>query len=198
MDRRGAIRARFAPVAGTFHPGDVSVSPAGEFVSDSQNGAVYLLARNGRSLSPVVKPGIGKSGQGTALNAEGTRLLVADYAQGIGEVDLLSGMRTILPRQDGKPLRGIDGLVRCRSTYFGIYNGATPGLLVAITRTASGIEFRKPLERTLPDPTQVAFDGKRLLVVADSGWATLDKAGFVRTAGATIVAVPLGADCKPR
>ena len=49
----------------------------------------------------------------------------------------------------------------------------------------------------LPDPTQIALDGKRLLIVADSGWATLDKPGFVRTAGATIVSVPLGRDCYP-
>ena len=41
------------------------------------------------------------------------------------------------------------------------------------------------------------FRGKRLLIVADSGWATIEKPGFVRTAGAPIVAIPLGADCKP-
>jgi hypothetical protein len=50
----------------------------------------------------------------------------------------------------------------------------------------------------LPDPTQLAYDGKRLLIVADSGWATLDKPGFVRTAGATVTAVPLTEDCTPQ
>ena len=49
----------------------------------------------------------------------------------------------------------------------------------------------------LPDPTQIAFDGKRLLVVADSGWATIDKPGFERTQGATIIAIPLARDCRP-
>ena len=52
-------------------------------------------------------------------------------------------------------------------------------------------------DSTLPDPTQIAYDGKRLLIVADSGWATLDKAGFVRTQGAPIIAIPLSKDCKP-
>jgi hypothetical protein len=37
-----------------------------------------------------------------------------------------------------------------------------------------------------------------LLIVADSGWATLDKPGFVRTAGATVIAVPLTEDCTPQ
>jgi len=50
----------------------------------------------------------------------------------------------------------------------------------------------------LPDPTQIAYDGKRLLIVADSGWATLDKPDFKRTAGTPIIAVPLGEDCKPQ
>ena len=81
-------------------------------------------------------------------------------------------------------MRGIDGLIRCGSTYYGIYNGAAPGLLVSITRTDKGIEFDQPLgDVTLPDPTQIAFDGKRLLIVADSGWATLDKPDFVAHRG---------------
>jgi len=113
-------------------------------------------------------------------------------------IDLAAFKTTVLPRQDGKPLRGIDGLVRCGSTYYGIYNGAAPGLLVAFTRTAQGIAFSQPLgEVTLPDPTQIAYDGKRLLIVADSGWATIEKPEFVRTQGTPIVAVPLSRDCQP-
>ena len=122
-------------------------------------------------------------------------MIVADYGQGVGSIDLATGTRTILPRPDGKPLRGIDGLVRCGSTYYGLYNGAAPGALVAITPTTTGLAFEQLA--SLPDPTQIAFDGKRLLIVADSGWATLDKPDFKRTEGATIVAVRLSEDCRP-
>ncbi|HUP67882.1 MAG TPA: hypothetical protein VM145_06705 [Sphingomicrobium sp.] len=198
LNPSGKVMTRVAPPSGSFHPGDVSASSAGVFVSDSQNGAVYRLSKDGYSLSPVVAPGVGKSGQGTAIDADGAQLLVADYSQGVGVVDLASGVRTLLPRQDGKPLRGVDGLSRCGSTYYGIYNGAAPGLLLSIKRTTSGIEFGQPLgDYPLPDPTQLAFDGKRLLVVADSGWATIDKPDFKRVAGAPILAIPLGADCEP-
>jgi hypothetical protein len=194
----GKVMTRIAPATGSFHPGDVSASTTGVFVSDSQNGAVYRLSKDGYSLAPVVEPGVGKSGQGTAIDPDGSHLLVADYSQGVGVVDLATGERTLLPRQDGKPLRGIDGLTRCGSIYYGVYNGAAPGLLVSITRTTTGLNFEQPLgDATLPDPTQVAFDGKRLLVVADSGWATIDKPDFKRTAGAPIIAIPLGEDCKP-
>jgi len=199
LSSSGRIVTRIAPAAGSFHPGDVSASSEGVFVSDSQNGAVHELAKNGYSLTVLVRPGVGKSGQGTAIDAEGKRLIVADYSQGVGAVDLASGVRTVLPRQDGKPLRGIDGLVRCGNVFYGIYNGSAPGTLVEIEPGEAGLAFDQPLgDTTLPDPTQLAYDGKRLLIVADSGWATIDKAEFKRTSGAPIVAVPLSEDCKPQ
>jgi hypothetical protein len=191
--------ADVSPIAtGSFHPGDVSAGPGGVFVSDSQNGAVYQLAGTGWYLATLVAPGVGKSGQGTALDADRQRLVVADYSQGIGVVDLASGARTLLPRQDGKPLRGIDGLMRCGSTYFGIYNGTAPGRLVSFTLGKDQLALDEEIPGlSLPDPTQIAYDGKRLLVVADSGWATIDKPDFKRASGTPILAVPLSEDCKP-
>lgn len=195
LNGAGRMVTRIAPPSGSFHPGDVTAGEGGVFVSDSQSGAVYEVAKTGYSLSPTIKPGVGKSGQGMAVDAEGNRLLVADYSQGVGSIDLATGARTILPRPDGKPLRGIDGVTRCGSTYYALYNGAVPGALVAITRTTTGLAFEQLA--AFPDPTQIAFDGKRLLIVADSGWATLDKPDFKRTEGTPIVAVPLSEDCRP-
>jgi hypothetical protein len=196
LDARGRVMTRTAPLSGSFHPGDVSVSAAGLFVSDSQNGAVYRLA--GQKLHPVVAPGVGKSAQGSAADAEGKALMVADYSQGISSIDLATGERRLLARQDGKPLRGVDGLARCGSTYFGIYNGSDPGALLAINQAGDGVRFDQPLgETTLRDPTQIAYDGKRLLIVTDSGWASIDKPDFRRTTGASVIAVPLADDCTP-
>jgi DNA-binding beta-propeller fold protein YncE len=199
LDTRGRIQTRISPGAGTFHPGDVSASGGRVFVSDSQNGLVFQLMPTGRALMAANLPGDGKSAQGTALTPDGKLLVVADYSKGIGLIDLATFKTSWLLRQDGKPLRGIDGIVRCGSVYYGIYNGASPGLLVSIARTDQGVQFEQPLGgTTLPDPTQVAYDGKRLLIVADSGWATIDTPDFKRTAGAPIVAIPLSADCKPQ
>ena len=197
LDGRGKIRTWVAPMGIAFHPGDVSSANGEVFVSDSQNGAVYRLAPNARSLLTLVAPGVGKSGQGTALSGDGKRLLVADYSHGIATIDLASGARTLLPRQDGKPLRGVDGMARCGGTWFGAYNGAAPGHLLTITMRPGGITYGELIEDLkLPDPTQLAFDGKRLLVVADSGWGPAMK-GTPRTEGAPILAIPLGKDCKP-
>lgn len=195
----GRVRYRFAP-KGTFHPGDVSASQSAILISDSQDGLVWgLLSGRRGGLTAINRPGDGKSAQGTALMPSGTDVIVADYSRGIGRIDLKTTTTTWLPRQDGKPLRGIDGLIRCGPVYFGVYNGSAPGALVLITPGTMGLTTELPLAGgTLPDPTQVAYDGKRLLLVADSGWATIDKRGFVRTQGAPIVAVPLSRDCKPQ
>lgn len=200
LSPRGDVRYRFTPRVPAFHPGDISATQSGIFASDSQTGLVWgLLSGRLGQFRAINRPGDGRSAQGTALAPSGTEVIVADYSRGIGRIDLKTTATTWLPRQDGKPLRGIDGLVRCGSTYFGVYNGEAPGALVSIAPTASGLKFAEPLGSTLlPDPTQVAFDGKRLLIVADSGWATLDKPGFARTHGAPIIAVPLSRDCKVR
>ena len=165
-------------------------------MSDSQNGAVYLLARNGTGLRPVVKSGVGKSGQGSALSGDGRRLVVADYGQGITTIDLATGVRTILLRRDGTPQRGIDGLVRCGSTYFGIYNGSPRGALMAISPRERDLGVDEV--SALSDPTQLTYDGKRVLIVANSGWANIDNTQSPRVSGAQILALPLSKDCKPQ
>jgi DNA-binding beta-propeller fold protein YncE len=186
---------RIAPLSGSFHPGDVSASSTGVFVSDSRSGAVYGFGKSGYSLVPLIRPGVGRSAQGTAVSPDGKRLLVADYGVGIGLVDLATRTRTLLPRQDGKSLRGVDGLAVCGSTYYGIYNGGAPGALLAIWPGETDLRMEQPLgDTSLSDPTQVAFDGKRLLIVTGSGWADIDKQP-ARTLGATILAVPITSAC---
>jgi hypothetical protein len=199
LDKRGKVRTRISPFIGQFHPGDVSTSQGQVFVSDSQNGMVFRLVSNDRAIMAVVLPGAGKSGQGTALGPDGKTLVVSDYSQGIATVDLASFKRTLAPKRTDRPsLRGIDGLARCGDTYFGIYNGSAPGRLFAFQIGQDDVEYSDLIEGLrLPDPTQIAFDGKRLLVVADSGWEQAGK-DRPRTKGAPIIAIPLGKDCKPR
>ena len=183
-DARGKLMTRIASASGPFHPGDISVSAAGLFVSDSADGAVYRLSGSGNRLETLLAPGVGKSGQGSALSADGKSLIVADYSRGIAAIDLATGMRTLLPRAGDKPLRGIDGLVRCGANFYGLYNGNVPGTLVAITRSGDQIRIEQPLgDIPLPDPTHLTVDGNRLLLIADSGWATIGQKDFVKLKG---------------
>lgn len=197
FDARGRIRTRIAPMAGAFHPGDVSAANGQVFVSDSQNGAVYRLSENGGALVAIVPSGVGKSAQGSALDESNNRLIVADYSQGITSIDLGSGARSLLLRENGKPLRGIDGLIRCGTGFLGIYNGQSPGELVGITIKADQLALSEPVPGfTMPDPTQLATDGKRVLVVPNAGWEMALKGQSSRAAGAPIIAFPLSELCQ--
>jgi len=192
----GKIVGRLAP-AQPFHPGDVSVSLRAVFVSDSSNGLVYGLLPRRTGLRAINRPGDGRSAQGTALTPDGTSVIVADYSRGIGKVDMKSTATSWLPRRDGKPLRGIDGLLRCGEQFFGVYNGSAPGRLLSISvkGSAMGEEDFAP-GFTLADPTQMAFDGRRLLVVSNSGWEAMGKPSATRSKGATIIEIALPNGCK--
>lgn len=187
MDRSGKVRRRLAAPA-PFHIGDVSARDGAVFVADSRNGAVYRVA--GDALIPLVAPGIGKSAQGSALSADGKSLIVADYAQGITRIDLASGRRSLI-LLDGKPLRGMDGLARAGAWYVGVQNGGAVGRLLAFRVTGDALEVKVlGAGGSLADPTQVAVTGDAILVVADSGWATIDRPG-PRTTPATTLRYPL-------
>lgn len=200
INRSGKIRGRFVPAKQPFHPGDVFASQSGIFVSDSQTGLIWSLLPRRPDLRMVNQPGDGKSAQGVALVPSGLQLIAADYARGIGRIDLKTRATSWLPRQDGKPLVGIDGLVRCHDSYLGVYNGgAAPARIWHIGLRPGGIERTELVDGlTLTDPTQIAFDGKRLLIVSDSGWERIGKGEATRRTGAQILAIPLGRDCKPR
>lgn len=187
LDRAGRVRRRLAAPA-PFHVGDVSARDGMVFVADSRNGAVYRLA--GDTLAPVVAPGVGKSAQGSALTPDGKALIVADYSQGITRIDLASGERTLI-LLDGKPLRGVDGLARAGDWYVGVQNGGAVGRLLAFRVVGDALQLKVLGEGwALSDPTQLAVTGNAILVVADSGWATVDQPG-PRDAPATIVRFPL-------
>lgn len=187
IDRAGRVRRKIAGPA-PFHVGDVSARDGMVFVADSRNGAVYRLA--GDALVAVVAPGIGKSAQGSALTSDGKSLIVADYSQGITRIDLTSGERKLI-LLDGKPLRGVDGLARSGDWYVGVQNGGAIGRLLAFRVVNDALEVKVLGEGwALTDPTQLAVTKDAVLVVADSGWATVDKPGQ-RDAPATIVRFPL-------
>lgn len=189
LDRKGRLKAKLSAGPG-FHPGDVSAAGGAVFVSDGLNGAVYRL--NGSTLDPLIAPGVARSAQGTALAADGKHLIVADYGRGVATVDLKTKERTLLPMADGKPLRGLDGLVRVGADYYAIHNGSSPGSLIRFRISGAQIEVTVVQRGTpLADPTQLAHDGNRLLVVADAGWPAVSKPDAPARGPVTLAAVPL-------
>jgi len=189
IDVRGRLRARLKP-AGPLHTGDISAVGGNVFVSDSRNGAVYRLPPKGKKLETLVSPGIGKSAQGSALDPAGKRLIVADYSQGLFAIDLATRQRVPLLEQ-GKPLRGLDGMVRVGDRYFAIYNGSSPARLIGFRLRGNIIVDGAAIDAALPDPTQLVAYRDALLIVADAGWEQAAKSDSEKRAPAPVVTVPL-------
>lgn len=173
IDRAGVVKARLVPGV-PAHFGDVSVAGGVVTVGDSANGAVYACDGDCAALREVIPPGSGKSAQSSVRSADGRRLIVADYSLGILSV-ADDGARTVLLREDGRPLRGVDGLVRAGDWYVGIQNSQSPGVVFAFRLASDGahiVDLRVLLAgEWLPDPTQLVVAGARILIVADAQWA---------------------------
>ena len=122
---------------------------------------------------------------------------MADYSQGVTVVDLTTGTRTVLRQADDRPVRGIDGLIRCGSAYYGIYNGgALPPGPVRFTVSGERITLERPIQGgPLVDPTQLAVDGDMVVLVGNEGWEGAAN-GVARTGPASILAFDPPESCE--
>ena len=118
-------------------------------------------------------------------------------ARASASIDLADGERTLLPRQDGKPLRGDRRPGPLRIDLLRHLQWRLPGAAVA-SQMATAARYDQPMgDCTLPDPTQIAFDGKRLLIVADSGWAGVGKSRVRAPAARQSSPSRCRAECQP-
>lgn len=185
LDRTGRLVARLVPPAGAAHFGDVSVAGNVVHVADSSNGAVYRCQGKCSALETVIPPGIGRSAQGSAVFGMAAELLVADYSAGLATVDG-TGKRTLVPREDGRPLRGVDGLARSGDWFVGVQNSQAPGVLFAFHLSADRQHLRDLRglggDAVFPEPTQIAVARGKIYVVADAQWSAYDKGSAQRPA----------------
>lgn len=190
VDRNGRLRGQAVPKDGSFKVGDVSAADDGTvLVSNSESGEVFQIAAAG-DIAPVLAAYEGKSAQGSAVLPDG-RLLLADYSRGLMAVDRLTGTRTPLLRDNGKPLRGIDGIAAANGRIFAVYNGEEPGAVLELVIDGEKLSYRVVAEGgQLKDLTQIAAIGGDLLVVSGSGWASIDKPSR-RGVGASVIRIPI-------
>lgn len=177
--RRRAV-ARYAPPPG--HPaaqfGDVALSPAGEvFVSDSKGGAVLRLRKGATTLETLLPPGKLRSPQGMVVS--GDRLILADYATGLHQVDLQSGALSAIP---GATIRGVDGLVAWKGDLIAIQNGGAAPRVIRIKLPAGEGPSAEILYEggVLIEPTLGVVLGDRLLFIGRSQWGEADAKGDLK------------------
>ena len=171
LNRAGRLVARLVPPGAVAHFGDVSVADGVVHVADSSNGAVYRCRDACTALETVIAPGVGRSAQGSAAFGGAGEMLVADYSAGLATVDR-AGNRTLLPREDGRPLRGVDGLARSGEVFVCVQNSQTPGEENTFRLSADRQHIANlgvlGGDMVFPEPTQIAVAAGKLYVVADA------------------------------
>lgn len=181
------VRRLELPPDGTPHSlGNMALGPDGTIVmSDSRSGQLWRLRPDGRALEVLVPRDVLVSPQGAVITPDGRRALVADYARGIAQIDLVTGAAGWLEQPPDLAATGIDGLVLGGRELVAIQNGVRPPrvLRLRLDRDFQRIESWTVIESGTPElsePTHgVAVDGW-VYYIANAGWDRLDDDGSVR------------------
>ncbi|MGH7631567.1 MAG: SMP-30/gluconolactonase/LRE family protein [Gemmatimonadales bacterium] len=185
------VRRLELPADGAAHSlGDIALGPDGTLVlSDARSGELWRLRPDGKALELLVPRDVLVSPQGIAFSPDGRRVLVADYARGIAQVDLATGAATWLPQPRNLAGMGIDGLVLAGRDLIAMQNGVRPPrvLRLRLDRDLGRIESWSVIEagtETLSEPTHgVAVEGW-VYYIANAGWDRLEEDGRVRNGAA--------------
>lgn len=177
-------------LAGPAVLGDMTVAADGTvYVSDSIGGGVYRV-RGDLASAPLEKiAGDFFSPQTPVLAADGKRLFVADYAMGIGVVDLARpgapGQLTYLPHPESIAVTGLDGMYLSGDSLAGIQNGTEPEriMLYHLNPAQTAITSAEVIEQStdrLGDPTHVVQLNGWFYATANVGWNKIDDHGELK------------------
>lgn len=108
------------------------------YASDSTAPVIWRLAPGAAALEKWLESDEFVSLQGLALSADGRQLHVADYANGLWQVDLASRTPRRLPAPAHTTLFGIDGLYAVPGGLIAVQNGINPQRIIRIDLAADG------------------------------------------------------------
>ena len=187
----GDLARRLEPPGDGPHSlGDIALGADGTLVlSDSRSGEVWRLRPDGRALELLVPRDVLVSPQGIAFPPDGRRVLIADYARGIAQVDLATGAVSWLPQPSNLAGSGIDGLVLAGRELIAMQNGIRPPrvLRLRLDRDLSAIESWSVIEAgtaALSEPTHGVAVDNWVYYIANAGWDRLEEDGSVRPGAA--------------
>jgi sugar lactone lactonase YvrE len=138
FDASGHTLASFVPKDPGKHLfNDLVITPLHDvYVTDSENGSVYKLARGSRDFVRI-----GLNGRlypnGIALSDDAKSLYIA-HAFGIARIDVGTGSISELDAPDGISLAQADGLYYWRGNLIAIQNGFGPNRIVQLRLTPDG------------------------------------------------------------
>jgi hypothetical protein len=148
------------------------------------DGAVWFSDAAGHALARLDSAGkVTRFGEdrgmrspgGVALTADGKRVYVADWTNGLATVDVASGAFAWIRPPAGATLLGIDGLIRDGDALLAIQNGVNPPRIARLRLAADGLTVARAeiLERAVPEwdePTLGVVVDRALYYVSASQW----------------------------
>ena len=172
--RTGKALARYVPEDTAAGLNDLAISDAGDvYVSDSgASGAVYRIARGGKTIEPLLPAGSIRFGNGIAVTPDGKTLFLGNW-RGIWRIDVASKTFARLEHDANISASAIDGLYLHRGALVGIQNWTHPGRVLRFTMNAEQTRLltQEVLESGNPlfeEPTTGAIAGNALFVIANS------------------------------
>lgn len=176
----GRVRARFpVPEDGRKHLlGDFILAVDGSlYATDSFSPVIWRLPPGGTALEPWLESDEFLNLQGLAFSADGRTLYVADYSNGIWQIDTATKTPALLTAPANATFFGIDGLYAVPGGLLAVQNGVNPQRVLRIEAAASGPSVARILAVGHPAMTDLAlgqvFNG-RFHFVGNSGWALFD------------------------
>ena len=168
------------------HPhllGDLVINTRGVvFATDSVTPAVYAVPRGADQLVPLVAGAPFASPQGLALTPDERNLLVADYANGLFVVNLLTLKITKVAPAPNSTLLGIDGIYWHKGSLLAVQNGVNPPRLVRLFPSGdlTRVERLEVIEANNPafdEPTLGVLVKDTFYLIANSQWGAIDDKG---------------------
>ena len=116
------------------------------------------------------------------LNANESKLFIADYLKGVLMISLEDGSKNWLHFPEGSIAKGIDGMVFYNNSLYAIQNGVKPIRVVQFQLNAlqNDISSFKVIDNNRPEfnePAQATRVGDTLYFFANSPWNAYDKNG---------------------
>lgn len=164
--------------------GDLYVTKSGEvYVSDSNKPIIYKI-QNDVMTEWIALENEAYNLQGITMNADESKLFVADYLKGISVIAVKDQSRQWLTFPEGTIGKGIDGLCFYKSSLIAVQNGVKPIRLVQFDWNE---EQNTITEFRIIDHNRVEFNEPALATIvknklyffANSPWQAYDKDGHL-------------------
>lgn len=180
----GKVVQRLEPSDGRpYSFGDVTLASSGSlYVSDSKGGALLVARPGAKSLDVLLPEGQLVSPQGLVATPDSRRLLVADYALGLCEVDLRTRAVQRVATPDSVCLLGIDGVSLNGGDLVVVQNGIRPHRVARVRmrdglRSVEGLDVLDAADPSYDEPTLGVVVNGWFHFIANSQWSKINGKG---------------------